>query len=153
MLNMEFKEGDVVELTKKHDGMCPGSRLSIVEGNRGECLCEVIAGIGHDGGGRSCYSIPKEYESKYTNKYWSILRERLKLIKTTMTSEKSVPQGIKQNTTEEIQTLYKAGLLNGDLELTETGERTILNIIAKKYEEDLLKAADEILGYEEADEE
>lgn len=69
-----------------------------------------------------------------------------------MSVAKEVPQGIKQNTSEEVQQLYRAGLLNGDLELTEKGKKTLLSILAKEHEDKLLEVADEILGEEVVEE-
>lgn len=49
----------------------------------------------------------------------------------------------------QMQSMYKAGLIDGDLALTDKGTRALLTVLLEKYETELANIADEIIKEEE----
>lgn len=62
---------------------------------------------------------------------------------------KKLTSSLKRILSPELQKLYKAGLIDGNLELTESGKNEIWALLQKQFEEELVKVAEEIIEEEE----
>ena len=75
--------------------------------------------------------IPIKYLSKITNKESKKIMQKL-------------TSALKRVLSKSLQSQYKAGLRDGNLELTEEGKKELLEIIAQEKESELTSVADEI---------
>lgn len=62
---------------------------------------------------------------------------------------KTLTNTLKKVLPGDIQTQYKAGFRNGDIELTQEGVTELLNILAEKFQPELTARAEEIVKEEE----
>lgn len=70
-----------------------------------------------------------------------------------MNSLKQVPKTLKRVLSSDLQKQYKAGLINGDLEITDKGKRELWMALQDKFSDELTESAEEIINEAEENQE
>ena len=157
----DFEVGDKVECIS--GGICKGWKTTIKKIDR-----DKIWGDWSENGGSSSGFIHKselkiidEGEGEYTFPYMpmpdygkayfkgnGIWRDTPPAESKIKTMLRNIPRTLKRVLSPDLQKQYKAGLINGDLELTEKGEDEMLDILSQQevVKKGLTKYAEEIIA-------
>ena len=91
---------------------------------------------------------------KYSNKQLQETKQlnnssdNIKTNKEKISMLQSLTNALKRNLSPASQKLYKAGLINGGLELTEKGSEELNDVLYAKHEKELVERAEEIIAEE-----
>ena len=132
----QFKIGDRVVSAKSCTGAENGQIYTVKKGTNDQ-KDELVIGSREDGSGCICYES------------WDLVEEKTLQNNNKTNFMQTLKGMMKRLLDSETQTLYKAGLLNGDLQLTDAGKLALLELQFVEKKAELVKMAEEMLKEEE----